>query len=200
MTDSFRDRMPALPDADLQRYVARPLEYRAEAVEAALAELARRGLGPSDETLAEIRRSLLAREADLHLAPAWYDGLLGHDPATRRTRIRRMTLAILAVGFGAAAFVYLTAAPAAGNPLGYDPMDTKKYLRDLEIYGGKVNVLATEFMRWFDGLWHGRSLAYTLAWLTAFTATAFGWITRRRAAELDAAPPPPSRMEPGPLP
>lgn len=198
MTASFRDRMPALPDEDLQRYVARPTEYRAEAVEAALAELTRRGLAPSGDVMAEIRAALLAREAALQSHPAWYDGLLGGDPATRKTRIRRTTAAILAVGFGTAAFVYQTAAPAPGNPLGYDPMDTKKYLRDLEVYGGKVNVLATEFMRWFDGLWRGRSLAYTLAWLTAFTAVAFWWTARRRAAELDAAPA--SATGPNPLP
>lgn len=187
MTASFHDRLPVLPDADLQRYVARPTEYRAEAVEAALAELARRGLTPSDEVLAEVRASILTREAALQSASAWYDGLLGSDPATRRSRIRRLTAAILTAGLGSAALVYVTAAPEAANPLGYDPMDTKKYLRDLEVYGGKVNVLATEFMRWFDGLWHGRSLAFTLAWLTVFAAAAFWWIARRRAAELDAA-------------
>ena len=58
------------------------------------------------------------------------------------------------------------APPKAPNPLGYDPLDTKKYRRDLELYGGQVNVLSTEFMRWWESRWQGRQLAVTVAWLT----------------------------------
>jgi hypothetical protein len=42
------------------------------------------------------------------------------------------------------------------------PEDSKKYLRDLEYYGGKGNVLADEFRRGFVGLWHVKSLAFTV--------------------------------------
>ena len=48
------------------------------------------------------------------------------------------------------------------------PEDSKKYLRDLELYGGKANVLMDQFRRWFMGLWHGKSLAYTIAGITIF--------------------------------
>jgi len=50
--------------------------------------------------------------------------------------------------------------------------DTKKYQDQLERYGGKANILATEIQQWFVGLWHGRHLAYTLALLTLFAALA----------------------------
>jgi len=43
---------------------------------------------------------------------------------------------------------------------------SKKYLHDLELYGGKVNVLAAEFTNWFYGLWHGKSLAFTTGCIT----------------------------------
>ena len=33
----------------------------------------------------------------------------------------------------------------------------------MELYGGKANILANDFQSWFDALWHGRELAYTLA-------------------------------------
>jgi hypothetical protein len=66
-------------------------------------------------------------------------------------------------------------------------MDTKKYLRDLELFGGKGNVLATEFTLWWQGLWHGRNLAFTVAWLTVFLALIFWLIATRRARELEAA-------------
>src|SRR6266699_355787 len=88
-------------------------------------------------------------------------------------RIRFGTRVILALGFAAAVVIYLTAQPPPENPLGYDPMDTKKYLHDLEVYGGKANVFAAELREWFDSLWHGRRLAFTVAVITVITAWAF---------------------------
>ena len=70
----------------------------------------------------------------------------------------------------AAVVIYLTAQPPPDNPLGYDPMDTKKYLHDLEVYGGKANVVAAQFREWFDSLWRGKPLAYTVAVLTVISA------------------------------
>src|ERR1700693_1976883 len=92
---------------------------------------------------------------------------------TPQARIRAGTRAILVLGFVAAVVIYLTAQPPPGNPLGYDPLDTKKYLHDLEVYGGKANVLAAEFSEWFDGLWHGKQLAFTVAVITVIAACAF---------------------------
>jgi len=46
------------------------------------------------------------------------------------------------------------------------PEDSKQYLRSMELYGGKANVLADELRRWFVGLWHGKSLARIIAVLT----------------------------------
>jgi len=81
-------------------------------------------------------------------------------------RLRRLTAAILAVGFASAIIIYLTAGAAPENPLGYEPLETKKYVNVLELYGGKANVLAAEFREWFAGLWYGRNLAYTVAVIT----------------------------------
>lgn len=46
------------------------------------------------------------------------------------------------------------------------PEDSKSYQRSLELYGGKANVLADQLRRWLIGLWHGRSLAFTTAFIT----------------------------------
>jgi hypothetical protein len=89
-------------------------------------------------------------------------------PALRRARAWRLKLAtraILVVGFTASIVVYVVAAARPENPLG-DPMQSKQYLHDLELYGGTANVLATEFREWFAGLWSGKNLAYTIAVLT----------------------------------
>jgi hypothetical protein len=90
-----------------------------------------------------------------------------------RTRLNIFGAIILLAGLGIASLVYWTAEDASDDFLGYEqgggfvypvkPGDSKKYLRDLELYGGKANVLADEFRRWFVGLWHGKSLAFTVA-------------------------------------
>ena len=96
--------------------------------------------------------------------------------ADRRTCLNLIGAIILLVGSGSAILIYHTAENDSNNVLGYvegdgsvypvTPEDSKLYLRDLELYGGKANVLADEFRRWFVGLWHGKSLAFTVACLT----------------------------------
>ena len=90
--------------------------------------------------------------------------ILNSGPLQARRRL--IAVAILLVGLGSALVIYLTATPAPANPLGYEPEDTKRYLREMEVYGGKANVLASEFRKWFDSLWHGERLAVTVVCLT----------------------------------
>jgi hypothetical protein len=80
---------------------------------------------------------------------------------------------IVLAGFAAALAIYLTAAPSPDNPLGYRPEDSKRYLREMAVYGGTANVLASEFRQWFEGLWHGKSLAFTVVFLSVLLALAF---------------------------
>lgn len=92
-------------------------------------------------------------------------------PAPRRKlRLFWSAWAVLAAGLGSAVAIYFTAGPAPANPLGYDPLDTKTYVRELELYGGKANLLGLEIRAWFWSLWHGRGLAYTVAVLSAIGA------------------------------
>ncbi|HEV3077031.1 MAG TPA: hypothetical protein VHB47_21590 [Thermoanaerobaculia bacterium] len=91
----------------------------------------------------------------------------------RSTVLRRISAAILIGGLAAAIVIYANAGPAPEYPLGSDLEDSKVYLRQLELYGGKANVLAVELRQWFDGLWHGRSLAFTVAVLAALVAAGF---------------------------
>ncbi|MGH9441382.1 MAG: hypothetical protein ACRD16_03830 [Thermoanaerobaculia bacterium] len=105
-------------------------------------------------------------------------------PVQRRTtsieaRLRLISRAVLAAGFVGAVVIFLAAGPEPENALGYDPMDTKMYRHDLEVYGGTANVLAAEFLDWFAGLWHGRNLAFTVAALTVLTVLAIRFVGRR---------------------
>jgi len=91
--------------------------------------------------------------------------------------------AILVIGLSGSVLIYLTSEDYSGRVLGYEmmggsvypvtPGDSKKYRHDLELYGGKANVLADEFMGWFEGLWQGKSLAFTLAFITVFVSFIF---------------------------
>ena len=98
--------------------------------------------------------------------------------ADLHTCLNLIGVLILLVGLGSAILIYRIAENDSTSILGYEegngsvypvrPEDSKKYLRDLELYGGKANVLMDEFRRWFIGLWHGESLAYTVGCITIF--------------------------------
>ncbi len=85
---------------------------------------------------------------------------------TPRARVRAAAWWLLGAGLAASLVIFLTAPPDVDDPL-QESTESKKYLHDLEVYGGRANVLQDEFRRWFDGLWHGRSLAGTVACLSA---------------------------------
>jgi hypothetical protein len=74
---------------------------------------------------------------------------------------------ILAAGLIVAAMIFIFTSPEAVDNLA-NPLLSKKYLHDLEVYGGRANVIQDEFLRWFEGLWLGRQLAGTIAFITGF--------------------------------
>jgi homoserine kinase len=89
---------------------------------------------------------------------------------TLQTRLYLGGAITLLLGLGSSAIIYLTAVDVADGGLGSEVAESKMYRHDLELYGGKANVLAAEFMNWFGGLWHGQPLAYTVGWITIFIA------------------------------
>jgi hypothetical protein len=108
--------------------------------------------------------------------------------ADLRIYINLLSAIILLVGLGTAIFIYQTADNDASGALGYQiiggtvypimPENTKIYKHDLEVYGGKAAVLADDFRRWFNGLWHGKSLAFTVAVLSIIVSCT-GFFTAR---------------------
>ncbi len=83
----------------------------------------------------------------------------------RSTRLSIIAAAILVVGLVSAVVIYLTAADESENLMIYEFEQSKMYRHDLELYGGKINVLSSELVHWFQGLWHGKSLAFTIAFI-----------------------------------
>ena len=91
----------------------------------------------------------------------------------QRALQKRLYLAaalLLLAGLGSAAAIYLTAAEPVDNDLVDAYMQSKVYRHELEAYGGKASVVADELVRWFDSLWHGKTLAFTVALLAALAA------------------------------
>jgi hypothetical protein len=96
--------------------------------------------------------------------------------ANSKKHICLITAIILLVGFGSSLLIYLTAEDASDNVLVSEFVHSKKYRHELEAYGGKMNVLADEFVRWFEGLWHGKTLAFTIACISIFISFGFFFI------------------------
>jgi hypothetical protein len=96
---------------------------------------------------------------------------------------------IMVVGLGIAIMIYQSAGDDSGSVLGYEiidgsaypirPENSRTYRRDLELYGGKAAVLTDDFSRWFVGLWHGKSLAFTVAGISIFISCMFFFAANR---------------------
>ena len=90
-------------------------------------------------------------------------------------RYRVVAAAILAVGWAIALVVYVTASPVVENPEVEEIEHSKAFLRQTEMIGGKAAVLGDELREWFDSLWHGQRLAFTIAAITAIVALVYHW-------------------------
>jgi hypothetical protein len=86
---------------------------------------------------------------------------------TLQKRIILSSWIILAAGLIAAAAIFILTPPEAMDKV-TDPLLSKKYVHDLEVYGGRANVIQDEFLRWFEGLWQGKQLGVTIASITGF--------------------------------
>ncbi len=101
----------------------------------------------------------------------------------RRTRLNLISAIILVLSLGSAALIYHGAGNLPYGAIGYEgadgtiypimPEDSKMYSHNLELYGGKFNVMMDDFRRWFAALWHGKSLAVIIACTTIIVSFGF---------------------------
>lgn len=95
-----------------------------------------------------------------------------------RKRLTRCAGVTLVAGLTGGVLIYLTAGDGAESTLVEEFENSKMYRHDLELYGGKVNVLASDIMRWFDSLWHGRALALTVVCISLVVAGGIYFVAR----------------------
>jgi len=100
-----------------------------------------------------------------------------------RTQLIIITVAIMLIGLGSAALIYFTAGNPPESTLVHEFENSKRYVHDLELYGGKMNVLADQFRRWFDSLWEGKSLAFMIALITIIISLACSFVASRLPIE-----------------
>ncbi|NVN92882.1 MAG: hypothetical protein HXX11_20120 [Desulfuromonadales bacterium] len=93
---------------------------------------------------------------------------------------------VFATGLAISISVYQAAQIMPDSFPEFEFEETKKYMRDLELYGGKMNVLSVEFMKWFNGLWHGKSLAYTVGFITILVASGFALAAYYISSEVES--------------
>lgn len=101
----------------------------------------------------------------------------------QRTRLNLIGAIILLVGLASAVLIYQRAGDVPYGALGYEtvdgtvypimPEDSKIYRHNLEVYGGKFNLIIDDFRRWFVGLWQGKSLAVIIGGITIIVSFGF---------------------------
>lgn len=163
MADSFLTRIPTLPDSQLLELLEGHRKYKREALEAAVAELRARGHDVPGDFL----------DAALVTEPP-RPGFLRDEHGPRLHRIRVIAGTILAAGAVSALIIYRFAVTTAA-PFELENEDSKSYLRQLEMMGGKANLLASQVRHAFTSLWQGTTLAYTVFCLSAAAAAIF-WV------------------------
>ena len=113
-----------------------------------------------------------------------------------QARLYLISAVILLAGLISSVWIYLTAGNDSENVLGYEivggnaylisPENSKKYVHDLKLIGGNAAVFADEFSRWFIGLWHGKSLAFTVACIAIVVSLGFFFAARTSPSDVES--------------
>ena len=85
----------------------------------------------------------------------------------QRLSLNIISAVILVVGLSSAALIYQRAVNesyGAGEDVQLMMQaHSKLYRHNLEVFGGKLNVMMDDFRTWFAGFWQGKSLAFIIA-------------------------------------
>ena len=115
------------------------------------------------------------------------NGQDGQDPQDQHSplqiRLYVASAVILVVGLIAAVIIYVTAPARDSAELIYGVTNNQQYLLELQRIGGTAEVAMAAFHQWFDSLWHGKPLAYTVAFVCVVLAGACILAARSRFFE-----------------
>lgn len=94
---------------------------------------------------------------------------------TLQARIRLLALFVLLAGIASSIFIYQN---AQDIPQGYNLAVSRQFLSNLDLNGGTINVLFSDITDWFCGLWQGKDLAFTIAYLTVIVSAGLFFIAK----------------------
>lgn len=97
---------------------------------------------------------------------------------------------LVGVGLVSGFVIYLVAKPVELDPLMGDLLQNKRYVHELQVMGGKSNLLMARFMAWFGDRWRGPQLGITIGVLTVLATLAFRWGAARPDLWRDPEPEP----------
>ena len=131
-----------------------------------------------------------------------------HTLKIKNMRLRKIlylsSAVVLLVGLSSSVVIYRAAMNDSTSDSSYEFIggfvypaeggNTKKYVHDLQLYGGNAAVLADEFMRWFTGLWRGETLAYTIGFITVSLSLVLFLIAWRAPSRSAGSPPDDDRV------
>ena len=83
-----------------------------------------------------------------------------------KTILRIAACAVLLIGLSTSVWIYRTAGDGGNTQMVDDFENSKIYNHNLELYGGKMNVIGDRFQHWFMELWKGKRLATTTTAIT----------------------------------
>ena len=107
--------------------------------------------------------------------------------------VQLWAVAILVLGLAAATLVFVFAAGDQDAEAAREIAEGRMYQHNLELMGGKLMVFLAQFNDWFASLWHGTSLALTVAVLSIAIALGLFWVAHLMAS----APPDNPGADPG---
>jgi hypothetical protein len=122
---------------------------------------------------------------------------------TVRKRLIICAILVAVLGISSALVIYLTASKNSdldesdqvvvvdGKTFRIPLASTKSYRRELQRFGGGASLMFDDLDRWFSSLWHGRSLAVTLAWITGFVSLGLFLFARQIPPDPGRGPSPP---------
>lgn len=93
--------------------------------------------------------------------------------------LRFISAAVLVAGLGSALWVYQAADEASDDVLMYEFRHSKKYRHDREAYGGKMTVVASDFVRWCEELLQGKSLAVLIGGVSVAVSSVLFFVAYR---------------------
>jgi hypothetical protein len=116
-----------------------------------------------------------------------------HDAAGEERRPLHVVIyywgvGVLLIGLIAALLIYVFAADDAEVDYARQIASGRMYEHNLAVMGGKFAVYADQFNQWFDGLWHGRPLAYTVAVLAVAISLVCFWVAWMTAGPSPSEP------------